>query len=207
MQKVNIPEYRRDQMLFETHRDVVRSAVLEDIRYVVYVDAGAYDAIGSSSDKVHVARIIGRINRALVGQRFILMGPGRWGSNNIDLGVKVAYGDINNASMLIELAEERGGYTPEVSFGTHFFQDLIEADIIPLPIYPDSPESGFNRELILQQPNALRRIISEQALTELRGADEVVRVVDIHEAQRGTRLDIFLDAPSNRAAALLRDRR
>lgn len=207
IQKVNIPDAPAEELLFETRRDVVRSAVLEDIRYIVYVDAAAYDAIGSASDKVHVARIIGRINRALVGQRFILMGPGRWGSNNIDLGVKVAYGDINNASMLIELAEERGGYTPEVSFGTHFFQDLIEADIIPLPLYPDSQESRFNRGLILREPNALRRIVPEQALTELRTADEVVRIVDIHQGHRQKRLDVFLDAPSNRAAALLQDRR
>ncbi len=203
MQKVVIPEYRAEEMLFETHRDVVRSAVLEDIRYIVYVDAAAYDALGSSSDKVHVARIIGRINRALVGQRFILIGPGRWGSNNIDLGVKVAYGDINNASMLIELAVERGGYTPEVSFGTHFFQDLIEADIIPLPLYPDDEWSQFNQDLILRGSNALRRIVPEQALAELRSAEELVRVVDIHEGRRRKSLNVFLDAPSNRAAAIL----
>ena len=207
MQKVEIPSYDEKDLVFDTTRDVVRSAVLNDIRYVVYVDGDAYHALPRGSDKVHVARIVGRANRALTGRRFILIGPGRWGSNNIDLGVKVAYGDINNATMLIEVAEERSGYIPEVSFGTHFFQDLIEADIIPLPLYPDNEESTFQKDLLRNGVNVLREFVPEAAMAELPNAEEVVRIVDIAATARDRTMDVYLDAPTNRAIALLRPAR
>jgi hypothetical protein len=57
-------------------------------------------------------------------------GPGRWGSNDINLGVKVSYANINKSKLLVEVAFAKEGYTPEVSYGTHFFQDLVEADIV-----------------------------------------------------------------------------
>jgi len=65
------------------------------------------------------------------------MGPGRWGSTNIELGVNTGYADIDNASVLVEVAREKAGQRPEVSYGTHFFQDLIESNILYLPVYPD----------------------------------------------------------------------
>ena len=84
------------------------------------------------------------------------MGPGRWGSRgDIKLGVPVKYGDINNTSLLIEIAKDKGDYTPELSFGTHFFQDLVEADIKYLPLYPDQSKNIFNEHILLNQENHL----------------------------------------------------
>ena len=74
------------------------------------------------------------------------MGPGRWGSRgDIRLGVPVTYADISNAAVLIEIARQKGGYVPDLSFGTHFFQDLVESNIRYLPLYPDDPERGLQR--------------------------------------------------------------
>ena len=73
------------------------------------------------------------------------MGPGRWGSRgDIKLGVSVTYSDINNTAVLIEIARQKGNYVPDLSFGTHFFQDLVEADIRYLPLYPDDARVVFN---------------------------------------------------------------
>ena len=69
---------------------------------------------------------MGELNKLLPKKQFILMGPGRWGSRgDIKLGVSVTYADISNTAMLIEIARRSGDYVPDVSFGTHFFQDLI----------------------------------------------------------------------------------
>ena len=79
------------------------------------------------------ARVVGRLNKLLPKRQFILMGPGRWGSRgDIKLGVSVTYADINNTAVLIEIARQEGNYVPDLSFGTHFFQDLVEARH-PLP--------------------------------------------------------------------------
>ncbi len=72
------------------------------------------------------------------------MGPGRWGSVNIDLGVQVSYADIHNTKVLIEIAVVHDGQVPELSYGTHFFQDLVEAGIHSLPLHLGQANSLFN---------------------------------------------------------------
>ena len=87
-----------------------------------------------------VGRAVGRLNQVLPRRKFLLMGPGRWGSRgDIKFGVSVTYSDINNTAMLIEVARKQKDYIPEPSFGTHFFQDLVEASIAYLPLYPGRP--------------------------------------------------------------------
>ena len=92
---------------------------------------------------------MGQLNSLLPKRQFILMGPGRWGSRgDIKLGVPVTYSDINNTAVLIEIARKKGNYVPELSFGTHFFQDLVESSIRYLPLYPDDPGIVFNETFL-----------------------------------------------------------
>jgi hypothetical protein len=103
-------------------------------------------------------------NKRLEGEKFILMGPGRWGSSNIDLGIKVSYADIYNTSMLIEIAVARNGITPELSYGTHFFQDLIESNIYPWRSIQITPASfliiNSSIKLRINWPHFYLKIIS-----------------------------------------------
>ena len=92
------------------------------------------------------------------------MGPGRWGSRgDIKLGVSVTYSDINNTAMLIEIARKKGNYVPDLSFGTHFFQDLVESSIRYLPLYPDDQGIVFNEHFLLASPKFLPEILPEFA--------------------------------------------
>ena len=103
-----------------------------------------------------VARAVGKLNQKLPPKKFILMGPGRWGSRgDIRLGVPVTYADICHTSMLLEVARKKGSYLPDVSFGTHFFQDLVEAEITYLPLYPDEDGVIWNEEFLNRAPNSL----------------------------------------------------
>jgi len=199
--KVQVPTPSTNQrMLFDTRRDIFRSAAVEDIRYVVYVDGAVYSALPTSAEKLEVARTVGRVNRALKNSRFIIMGPGRWGSVNLELGVKVGYGDINNALMLVEIALERGGYRPEVSYGTHFFQDLIEADIIPLPLFPGDTGS-LDSEFLQSAPSTLDATLSKELIPPQRVA-EAVKLIDLDAVGSG-RLSVYLDAGEVRGSGLL----
>ena len=47
------------------------------------------------------------------------------------------------------------GLAPEPSFGTHFFQDLVEANIYPLAVYLDDEDVVFNRDFFYKTPNQL----------------------------------------------------
>jgi hypothetical protein len=199
---VTIPQPESGQtVLFDTHRDIFQSAERTGIRYVVYVDGEAYHELGEPSQKLEVARALGRVNRTLEGERFMLIGPGRWGTSNLELGVRVTYGDINHATVLAEEGSTRSGYTPEVSYGTHFFQDLIEADIVPLALFPDEEGERFNAEFIRSASNILDELLRAEDLPppEVAGC---ITVVDLDRNGPG-RLSVHLSAEDGRGLGLL----
>ena len=121
------------------------------------------------------------------------MGPGRFGSSNINLGVNVSYADIDNAGVLVEVALEEAGQVPEVSYGTHLFQDLVEGQIIYIPVYPDDRSVEFNRRFFERAPNCLQAFVSDAE-----GLDDVVRVIDVCAAADGRYVNVVADPHSQR---------
>lgn len=197
--KVEIPsDIDEADILFTANQQVPHGCV-EGIRYVVYVDPRAYSHIAEPHVRIEIGQVVSRINYALADQPFILMGPGRWGTSNIQLGVKVNYADIYNTKVLIEVAYSEDGTVPEVSYGTHFFQDLVEANIYPLPLYPDDPAVRYDEEFLLGTPNALADVLP---------ADErfapYVRVIDVPALKAGRRLTIVMDGTEERAVAFFK---
>jgi pyruvate,water dikinase len=191
------PDIPADRLLFSTNRFVSNGRV-PDQTHIVYVDPEGYDRLQSQEDLVAVGRVVGRLNRLLPRRQFALMGPGRWGSRgDIKLGVQVTYSDINNTSLLIEVAARRGNYVPEVSFGTHFFQDLVEAGIRYLPLFPGEQDVVFNERFLLDAPNALDELVPEYSRLS-----NAVRVVDVSRATGGNILRVLMNADANEAVGL-----
>lgn len=198
---VRVPaDIARARILFRAQH-LISGGVVEGIRHIIYIDPQAYAGIGDLTVKRSIGRVVGRVNEhpRLAGQKVLMMGPGRWGSSNIELGVNVGYAEINNAAVLVELAREEAGHVPEVSYGTHFFQDLVEAQIIYLPVYPDDPAADFNGAFFADAANVLAALLPEDA----KFAD-YVRVIDV-AACRGTTAKIIADAEGQRAICYLEE--
>jgi hypothetical protein len=177
-------------------RRYVNNGRVEGIEYLVLNDPRDYVPL-SREERHAVARAVGEVNDALQGRRFLLMGPGRWGSQDIRLGIQVTFADICNASALIEIARASEGYAPEPSFGTHFFQDLIEASILYLPLYPE--EETFNERILLGSENALARLRPRQAPLE-----KVVRVIDVARSCPGRTMHLAMDGEAQQALCYLK---
>ncbi len=191
LDNITVPEKVQTQdTLFRVHSGISDS-VVKNIEYVIYVDPKAYNSIERYEDKVKIVRVVNNLNHILHQKRFALLGPGRWGSNDVNLGVPVKYGDINNARVLIEIAIAHNGMTPEVSYGTHFFQDLVESDIAILPIFPDTSDDYFDEQTLLRADNRLGELIPEY-----RALESVVRVVCIPDEKEGKVLEVILDGRS-----------
>ncbi len=184
-------------VLFSAHRHVSNGWV-PDITHVVWVVPEAYAALPDPAAMREVGRAVGRLNRLLPKRRFILMGPGRWGSRgDVKLGVSVTYADINNTAMLIEIARRSGDYVPDLSFGTHFFQDLVEARIRYLPLYPDETGVGVQRgRSCWRRRTCCRRLLPDHA--DLAGC---LRVIDVPAATGGRILRVHLNADLDEALA------
>jgi hypothetical protein len=191
----DVPE---EDKLFSA-RKLVPHGVVSNIDTIVYVDPEVYSHIAERSIKLEIARVIGRLNKQLEDKRFILMGPGRWGSSNIDLGVKVTYADIYNTCVLVEIAMGKDGESPEVSYGTHFFQDLVESGIYPLPLYPNDEGVIFNQTFLDRASNLLPDLLPADAPYA-----DYVKVIDIPEASGGRFLEIVMNAEQEQALAYLK---
>jgi len=127
------------------------------------------------------------------------MGPGRWGSRgDIKLGVNVTYSDINNTAVLIEIARKKGNYLPDLSFGTHFFQDLVEASIRYLPLYPDDEGIIFNERFLKKSHNILPDILPDYSFLY-----DTVHVIDVPKSTDGMILKIFMNADLDEALGML----
>jgi len=188
----------REDVVFTADR-FVSNGRIQDITHLVYVDPAGYGDLSSRDEMKSVGRAIGRINKLLPRKKFILMGPGRWGSRgDIKLGVNVTYADINNTAMLIEIARQRGSYVPDVSFGTHFFQDLVEAGIGYLPLYPDDEGIIFSERFLLGAPNILAELLPDFVALQ-----DVVRVIDVAAAAENRVVRILLNADLDQAMACL----
>jgi len=186
--RVIVPEdIPRDSILFKTHAGLSNSIVL-NLEYIVYVNPKAYDTLRTIKEKMEVSTVVNLLNKYLADKRFALMGPGRWGSNDINLGVRVSYADINKAKLLVEVAFAKNGYTPEVSYGTHFFQDLVEADIVIVPLFPDDPSAVLNEPFLLDSENMLKTIAPET-----RNCEQVVRVIHVPSVRDGQFLHVYMD--------------
>lgn len=177
-----------EDVLFRAVRHVSNGAV-PDITHVVYVDPRAYDELETILDLKAVGTAVGRLNAQLPRRSFILMGPGRWGSRGgIKLGVSVTYADINQTAVLVEIARQKGGYVPDLSFGTHFFQDLVESSIRYLPLYPDDAGGVLNESFFMTAPNHLEELVPEYAHLA-----HVIKVIDVAEATGGRVLRIAMN--------------
>jgi predicted nucleotidyltransferase len=187
-----------DRTLFSANR-YVSNGNLSDISHIVYINPRSYDKLSDQSTLLAVGRTVGILNKILPRRKFILMGPGRWGSRgDIKLGVRVTYSDINNTAALIEIARKKGNYVPELSFGTHFFQDLVESEIFYLPLYPDNAENFFNEKFFDESGNILQEVLPEYAHLA-----ETVKVIDVGKKVENQVLHIAMNAQLDKALGFL----
>ena len=103
-------------------------------------------------------------------------------------GVPVTYADIFNARVLVEVASHQGGFAAEPSYGTHFFQDLVESQIYPLAVYPDESGDSLNLDFIENAENQMAKFIPEATKASL-----CIKVIHVPTERAGHQLEIIMD--------------
>jgi len=162
--------------LFRSTGSFMGGSIVQPIRRVVAVDPESFVAL-PLADKYELARVVGRVNRGIVAPDRVptlLMGPGRWGTSTPRLGVPVRFAEISAMTAIAEVGFSAGGLRPELSFGTHFFQDLVETGIFYVALNPDDAGCFVNPGLLRALPN----LLAERLPDDARFAD-VLRVIDL----------------------------
>jgi len=174
--RVEISAEGKAETLFRSKGNFMGGSIVQPLGRVIAVDPEAFMAL-TLSDKYELARLIGRLNRGIVTLDKIptlLLGPGRWGTSTPQLGVPVRFAEINAMTAIAEVAFSAGGLQPELSFGSHFFQDLVETGVFYVALYPERPGCFLNATLLQERPNRLAESLPDDARFA-----EVVRVVDL----------------------------
>jgi hypothetical protein len=173
---------------------------LEDCQLdrLIYVVPAAYAGM-PMQDRYAIARLVGQLAHLDEGHLTVmLLGPGRWGTTTPSLGVPVSFAEIGPARVLGEIAEMRADLVPDVSLGTHFFNDLVENQTVYLAVFPDKEGTVLNRAFLDTAPNRLTELLPDQARWE-----EVVRVIEPATLEGGKRLRINANAFKQRAVCYL----
>jgi hypothetical protein len=196
--EVELPDkLDREEVIFSTRRMVPRGKVL-GIGWVLFVPPEGYFALTSAADRTRLERSIGAVNAALKDEKFICVGPGRWGTSTPDLGVGIAYGDIYCTRALVELTGKGIGPDLEPSFGTHFFQDLVESNIYPLNVNLDDYEAVFNHDFFYKTPNHLSDFIRSDE-----GLLNTLRLIKVEDFHPGGSLTLVMNDDEGKAMAFM----
>lgn len=138
--RVAIPDLPPEKVLLSCH-NVLGNGYQERIKHLILVDPARY----RFDEGYKIAREVGKLDRLLGDERYILMGPGRWATSNPQLGVPVRYSEISNAVVIVEMATEK--LSPELSYGTHFYADMVASGTLYLS-YNVKKGDRFNQEVV-----------------------------------------------------------
>ncbi|MBN2315071.1 MAG: hypothetical protein JXM79_14170, partial [Sedimentisphaerales bacterium] len=157
------PSIEKKNVMMDVHGGIIGRSRMLTIDRIIYVVPSLYGML-PERDRYSVARLIGKLTH-LTGrvkeQTILLLGPGRWGSSTPSLGVPVSFAEINTVSVLCEMDTMHEGLVPDLSLGTHFFNDLVEMDMLYIALYRSKKANVFNEELLNGLPNRLTEKIPE----------------------------------------------
>ncbi|MBN1672059.1 MAG: pyruvate, phosphate dikinase [Kiritimatiellae bacterium] len=161
-------------LVLATRGPVIGHSLVAHIDRIVYVVPSAYARL-ATYDCYAVARTIGRLMHVEDARErtTLILGPGRWGTTTPSLGVPVNFSEINTANVVCEIATMRDNLVPDVSLGTHFFNELVEMDVLYCALFPGKDGSVLNEDFFQKRPSRLTDLLPEG-----KDWEHVIRVID-----------------------------
>jgi hypothetical protein len=180
----DVPE---ENILLESKSASMGMSKADKLDIIVYVDPVKYYNM-PYRDKPAVARLIGEINWHYrdLNRHMMLIVPGRIGTSSPELGVPTAFSDISAFEVICETEESEAGYNPELSYGSHIFQDLVEAEILYTAVFNNEKTLRYSPEKL----GRFRDIVGE--FENGRDLSEIVHVYDVS----GSKCEVYNDMSS-----------
>ncbi len=162
------PDVPEERKLLESKGASMGMSKAHKLDYIVYVDPVKYYEM-PYKDKSLVANLIGRINWHFrdLGKHMMLIVPGRVGTSSPELGVPTAFSDISAFEIICETEETKAGYNPELSYGSHIFQDLVEAEILYTAVFHNEKTLVFAPEKLVGDPDIVSEFETSEALRDI----------------------------------------
>ncbi len=187
----DIPEPKdieNKSIIFQTSGPIIGNSIATKIDRIIYIEPEVFSKM-TIQERYSIARLIGKINQLSEksDKKIMLIGAGRWGTSTPSYGVPVSFAEINNISIICEIREKMGHLTPDVSLGTHFFNDLVECDMLYFIIYPEKERYSINRNYFRKAKNSLTKLIPESEQWS-----QAIKVIDLDT--NGSIIHIYMNA-------------
>lgn len=188
-EKVDLQSLKPRQVFFDIVDSAMGSSCKRRMDVVVQIDPVGYYQYPYQK-KYQVVQAVEAVNDFYKGsgKHLLLMTPGRVGTSSPELGVPVSFRSISNFSAVCEVSDSRAGYMPELSYGSHVFQDLVEAQILYGAVYNDRRTRVYTSDLFQNLPDRFGQICPD--------CPELAGMIQVREV---TGLYFWLDAISNHA--------
>lgn len=196
-------EIPRERIFLESDGPIVGRSLAAPVDRLIYVSPAAYTALGEQ-ERYAVARLVGRLVHLPASKKdpvVMLVGPGRWGTSTPAMGVPVSFNDIKGVSVLVELAIMHAGLVPDVSLGTHFFNDLVEMDMLYMAVFPDRSGCGLSEDFLDHAAEHLRLLEPDEELW--RRTITVLECGQGGEEACGPELRLYADGAAQRGLCYL----
>ena len=135
---------------------------------IVYVDPVNYYNM-PYKEKDFVAKLVGKINWHYrdTDKNMMLIVPGRVGTSSPELGVPTTFADISAYSIICEVEESKAGYNPELSYGSHIFQDLVEANILYTAMFNNDKTIHYHPDKLKSSPDIIDQFEARESLRDI----------------------------------------
>ena len=162
------PDVPAGEILLESKGASMGMCRATKLDIIVYVDPVKYYNM-PYKDKDSVAKLIGKINWGYrdKNKHMMLIVPGRVGTSSPELGVPTAFSDISEYEIICETEETTAGYNPELSYGSHIFQDLVEAEILYTAVFHNEKTLHFSLEKLASSPDLIADFATEESLKDI----------------------------------------
>jgi hypothetical protein len=170
-----VPEER---ILLESKGSTMGMSGTSKLDIIVYVDPVRYYNM-PYQDKDQVAKLIGKINWHYrnMDKHMMLIVPGRVGTSSPELGVPTSFADISAYEIICETEESNAGYNPELSYGSHIFQDLVEAQILYTAVFNNEKTIHYSPEKLASSRDVISIFDQGEILTG------IVHVYDLSDRE------------------------
>ena len=188
-EEVHVEDLSLQKVLFDVRGASMGTSKKRKIDVVVQIDAKLYHEM-PYEQKYKAANAVGRINRyyADKGRNLLLMTPGRIGTSSPELGVSVSFADICCFDVIFEVSDSRAGFMPELSYGSHMFQDLVEAEISYSAVFNDQKTIRYDPDVLKDAENRFAQICPDM--------EELSEMISVREPED---LHYWLDSVKNHA--------
>ncbi|MFW5706434.1 MAG: PEP/pyruvate-binding domain-containing protein [Bacteroidota bacterium] len=120
------------------------NGIVDNVSDVIYVDMKKFDKLKTEKMRDEIEQL----NRKMAeeGRKYILVGPGRWGTRDRFIGIPVAWSNISNARIIVEVSME--DFPLDASLGSHFFHNVISMNVGYLSVKHNDLIDYINWEIL-----------------------------------------------------------